>query len=70
MTLQELDTINSIAIKADVDFELMLDIIGDGAADLGLVLSMAGKDSTQMKIICDAVEKILDKENERGENHE
>lgn len=60
MTLQELDTINRIAIDADADFELMLDIIGNGAADFGLQLTMAGKDTTKFKIICDAISKLLD----------
>lgn len=60
MTLQELDTINAIAIKADADFEEMLNIIGNGAADFGLQLTMAGKDTTKMRTICDAITELLD----------
>lgn len=60
MTLQELDTINKIAIDAGADFEEMLNIIGNGAADFGLQLSIAGKDTRKMRRICDEITALLD----------
>ena len=67
MTLQELDTINAIAIQADANFKDMLTFIGIGAADSGIILTRAGRDDTKTRRICEAIDKVLI---ERGDNHE
>ena len=68
MTLQELDTINTIAIKAGFNFYDIICMIGNGAAAFGALEAMAGENTDRFKTLCNSIDKILDKENERRRN--
>lgn len=65
MTLQELDTINRIAINAGFNFYDIICMIGNGAAAFGALEAMAGEKTDRFKMLLDSIDKILDKENER-----
>lgn len=65
MTLQELDTINQITIDAGFNFYDIICMIGNGAATFGTLEAMAGENTDRFKTLCDSINKILDKENER-----
>lgn len=65
MTLQELDTINAIAIKAGFNFYDIICMIGNGAAAFGTLEAMAGENTERFKTLCDNIDKILAEENER-----
>ena len=65
MTLQELDTINRITIEAGFKFYDIICMIGNGAAAFGTLEAMAGENTDRFKTLCDSINKILDKENER-----
>ena len=65
MTLQELDTINSITINADFDFHDIICMIANGASTFGLLDAMAGENTDRFKTLLNSIDKILGKETER-----
>ena len=65
MTLQELDTINSISVNAGFDFHDIICMIANGASAFGLLESMAGENTDRFKTLLDSIDKILETEHKR-----
>lgn len=70
MTLQELDTINSISINAGFDFHDIICMIANGASAFGLLEAMAGENTDRFKMLLDSIDTILGKEHERRWEHD
>lgn len=59
MTLSELDMINRICIKHDIDFHQVVAMIGVGAADLIECDERDNRDCSDLKGLCEDIKLIL-----------